>query len=177
MLLLYRPFVKVRLDFFSSADRLFHVHKLLQTQTLPVEQSVLWDFVSVPQNLNEITPPDMAFEIVGDLPDRAKDGLLLEYRVKIPLIGWTTWLTEIKYVEEGVSFMDEQRVGPYKLWLHSHRLEAVEGGTKMTDEIRYELPFGFLGSIAHVLFVRRTLAKIFDYRRERLKDLFPSTES
>ena len=89
----------------------------LQTQILPVEKSVLWEFVSVPQNLNQITPPEMAFQIVGDLPERAKPGLLLEYRVKIPFLGWTPWLTEIKYVEEGVSFMDEQRVGPYKLWL------------------------------------------------------------
>ena len=49
-------------------------------------KSVLWEFVSVPQNLNEITPPEMAFQIVGDLPDRAKPGLLLEYRVKIPFL-------------------------------------------------------------------------------------------
>ena len=177
MLLLYRLFVKVRLDFFDSANSLIGVHKLFQTQTLPVEQSVLWDFVSVPQNLNEITPPDMAFKIVGDLPDRATAGLLLEYRVKIPFLGWTPWLTEIKYVEEGVSFMDEQRVGPYKLWLHTHRLEKVEGGTKMTDEIRYQIPFGVFGSIAHLLFVRRTLGKIFDYRRQRLNELFPSPEA
>ena len=177
MLLLYRPFVKVRLDFFDSANSLKLVHKLIQTQTLPVEQSVLWDFVSVPQNLNEITPPDMAFKIVGDLPDRATAGLLLEYRVKIPFLGWTPWLTEIKYVEEGVSFMDEQRVGPYKLWLHVHRLETVEGGTKMTDEIRYQMPFGLLGSIAHVLFVRRTLRRIFDYRRRKLDELFPPSQS
>lgn len=177
MLLLYRLFVKVRLDFFNSANSLLFVHKLIQTQTLPVEQSVLWEFVSVPQNLNEITPPDMAFKIVGDLPERAFAGLLLEYRVKIPFLGWTPWLTEIKYVEEGVSFMDEQRVGPYKLWLHTHRLEKVEGGTKMTDEIRYQIPFGVFGSIAHLLFVRRTLGKIFDYRRRRLNELFPSPEA
>jgi ligand-binding SRPBCC domain-containing protein len=174
VVLLYCPFVKVRLDFFVSTNSLDTVHKLIQKQTLPVEQSVLWDFVSVPQNLNEITPPDMAFEIVGDHPTKATAGLLLEYRVKIPFLGWTPWLTEIKYVEDGVSFMDEQRVGPYKLWLHTHRLEKVEGGTKMTDEIRYQIPFGVFGSIAHLLFVRRTLRKIFDYRRQRLNELFPS---
>jgi ligand-binding SRPBCC domain-containing protein len=166
-------FVKVRLDFFGSANRLILVHKLLQVQRLPVEQSILWDFVSVPQNLNQITPPDMAFEIVGDHPEHTYAGLLLEYRVKIPFSGWTPWLTEIKYVEEGVSFMDEQRVGPYKLWLHAHSLEKIEGGTKMTDEIRYQMPFGLLGSIAHFLFVRRTLRRIFDYRRDKLNDLFP----
>ena len=55
-----------------------------------------------------------------------------------------------------------------------HRLEEAEGGTKMTDEIIYQVPFGFFGSIAHVLFVRRTLERIFRYRREKLEEIFPS---
>ena len=135
----------------------------------------LWKFVSVPQNLNQIPPPDLAFEIVGDHPERAYSGLFLEYRVRIPVLGWTPWLTEIKYVEEGHSFVDEQRVGPYKLWLHTHRLEEVEGGTRMIDEIRYQMPFGPLGQIAHFVFVRRTLMRIFDYRREKLEELFPAS--
>ena len=148
------------------------VHYLHQTQTLPVERKVLWEFISVPQNLNRITPPDMAFRIIGDLPDKIFPGLLLEYRVKIPLLGWTPWLTEIRYVEDGVSFMDEQRVGPYKLWLHSHRLDEVEGGTQMTDEIKYQIPFGPIGKIAHFLFVGRTLRKIFDFRKTKLEEIF-----
>jgi ligand-binding SRPBCC domain-containing protein len=148
------------------------MHVLKQTQTLPIARGKLWDFISVPQNLNEITPPKMAFKIVGELPKSAYAGLLLEYKVKIPLLGWTSWLTEIKYVNEGYSFMDEQRVGPYKLWLHTHTLEEVTGGTKMTDEIHYQMPFGPIGSIAHFIFVRRTLKQIFDYRREKLDEIF-----
>jgi ligand-binding SRPBCC domain-containing protein len=96
----------------------------------------------------------------------------LEYRVKVPLLGWSTWLTEIKYVQEGVSFMDEQRVGPYKLWLHTHKLEDVDGGTRMTDDIRYIVPFGPIGWIANVLFVGRTLRRIFDYRRVKMEEIF-----
>jgi ligand-binding SRPBCC domain-containing protein len=148
------------------------MHTLKQSQTLPVSRGKLWNFISVPQNLNEITPPKMAFKIVGELPKSAYAGLLLEYKVKIPLLGWTSWLTEIKYVNEGYSFMDEQRVGPYKLWLHTHTLEEVTGGTKMTDEIYYQMPFGPIGSIAHFIFVRRTLKQIFDYRREKLDEIF-----
>ena len=125
------------------------------------------------QNLNQITPPDLAFRIKGEPPEKAFPGLLLEYEVKVPMLGWTPWLTEIKYVTEGYSFMDEQRVGPYKLWMHTHRLEEVEGGTKMTDDIIYQVPFGIFGSIAHVLFVRRTLERIFRYRREKLEEIFP----
>ena len=152
------------------------MHHLKQSQTLPVDRKVLWEFISVPQNLNKITPPDMAFEIIGEQPEKAYAGLLLEYRVKVPLLGWSTWLTEIKYVEDGVSFMDEQRVGPYKLWLHTHKLEDVEGGTRMTDDIRYLVPFGPIGLLANVLFVGRTLRRIFDYRRVKMEELFGKVE-
>lgn len=148
------------------------MHHLKQSQTLPVDRKVLWEFISVPQNLNKITPPDMAFEIIGEPPEKTYAGLLLEYRVKVPLLGWSTWLTEIKYVEDGVSFMDEQRVGPYKLWLHTHKLEDVEGGTRMTDDIRYLVPFGPIGLLANILFVGRTLRRIFDYRRVKMEELF-----
>ena len=149
------------------------MYVLRQSQFLPIPRKVLWDFVSVPQNLNQITPPKMAFKIVGEQPDAAYAGLLLEYKVRIPVLGWTSWLTEIKYVTEGYSFMDEQRVGPYKLWLHTHTLKDVEGGTQMIDEIRYQMPFGPFGIIAHILFVKKTLKQIFDYRREKLNEIFP----
>ena len=149
------------------------MNRLFQEQILPVDRQTLWEFVSVPQNLNLITPPDLAFRIKGEPPAKAIAGLLLEYEVKVPRLGWTPWLTEIKYVNEGFSFMDEQRVGPYKLWMHTHRLEEVNRGTKMTDDIIYQIPFGIFGSIAHVVFVRRTLERIFQYRREKLEEIFP----
>lgn len=114
----------------------------------------------------------MAFEIIGESPKKTYAGLLLEYRVKVPLLGWSTWLTEIKYVEEGFSFMDEQRVGPYKLWLHTHKLEEVAGGTRMSDEIRYLVPLGPMGLLANILFVKRTLHRVFDYRRVKLEEIF-----
>ena len=160
-------------EHFMFYDRLDSMHRLTQEQILPIDRKTLWDFVSVPQNLNQITPPDLAFRIKGKPPERAYAGLFLEYEVKVPLLGWTPWLTEIKYVEEGYSFMDEQRVGPYKLWLHTHRLEEVDEGTRMLDDIIYQVPFGIFGSIAHLLFVRRTLKRIFRYRREKLDEIFP----
>ena len=152
------------------------MHYLKQTQTLPVDREILWEFISVPQNLNKITPPEMAFEIIGDPPEKTFAGLLLEYRVKVPLLGWSSWLTEIKYVEEGFSFMDEQRVGPYKLWLHTHKLEDTDEGTRMTDDIRYLVPFGPIGSLANALYVGRTLRQIFHYRRVKMEEIFGKTQ-
>ncbi|MDE0807652.1 MAG: SRPBCC family protein [Longimicrobiales bacterium] len=145
---------------------------LRQKQILPISRSVLWDFVSSPENLNRITPPEMGFQIIGEASKQIASGDFIEYRVKVPVLGRISWLTEIKYVENGFSFVDEQRVGPYKLWIHHHRLLEVEGGTSMTDEIRYVLPFGYLGKFSHCLFVRRNLESIFRFRRQALEEIF-----
>ena len=60
------------------------MHTLKQSQFLPVSRKVLWDFVSVPQNLNQITPPKMAFKIVGEQPDSAYAGFFLSIRFGYP---------------------------------------------------------------------------------------------
>lgn len=129
-----------------------------------------WEFIRNPENLNLITPENMDFRIVSDLPDTMFNGLTIAYRVKIPVLGLTDWLTEIKHIREPYTFVDEQRVGPYRFWYHYHELQEVDGGIKITDKVHYTLPFGIFGHIAHILFVRRTLMKIFDYRNEKFTE-------
>jgi len=43
----------------------------------------------------------------------------------------------------------------------------------MRDRVTYALPLGCLGSIAQRLWVRRDVEKIFDYRAEKMRQLFP----
>jgi hypothetical protein len=47
----------------------------------------------------------------------------------------------------------------------------------MTDRVRYRVPWGPLGSLARLLFVRRWLDQIFDYRRRRIAELMPAVDS
>ena len=130
-----------------------------------------WDFIRRPQNLNLITPDDMNFQILSDVPEDMYDGLLIKYKVSIPFLGAQDWLTEIKHVREGKSFVDEQRIGPYKLWYHYHEVAPVEGGVLFTDEVNYEVPFSVFGRIAHGLFIRSTLDRIFNFRNQRFEEL------
>lgn len=148
---------------------------LERVQELPVSLEFAWDFFSSPRNLQKITPPEMGFEILSDSgTEKMYAGQIITYRVRpllnIPLF----WMTEITHVEQGVYFVDEQRFGPYSLWHHSHFFKAIEGGVEMRDLVHYRLPMGFLGKIAHALFVQKQLEKIFNYRFRVLEEKFGS---
>ncbi|MFT5819128.1 MAG: ligand-binding SRPBCC domain-containing protein [Crocinitomix sp.] len=135
----------------------------------------VWDFISSPKNLKEITPDYMGFDISSkNTPEKMYPGLVISYKVK-PLAGIkTTWVTEITQVSDKKYFVDEQRVGPYKMWHHQHIIEPMENGNVlMRDIISYCPPFGFLGAIANRLLIQNKLNEIFDYRRIALEKRFP----
>ncbi len=151
------------------------IHTLRQEQILPIPIEEAWEFFSSPANLDAITPSDLGFEITCDLPPRMFEGQIITYRVKVAPLVWLPWVTEIKCVEDGRSFIDEQRFGPYKFWHHRHAFEPVDGGVLMTDHVHYALPFGPFGEIARALFVRRKLEWIFGYRKKWLAERFGGT--
>ncbi|MFV8225676.1 SRPBCC family protein [Christiangramia aquimixticola] len=148
------------------------IYTLTSIQKLPISAPQAWDFLSNPGNLKIITPDYMGFEIIsgGDRP--MFPGQLIQYLVT-PVAGIKTkWVTEITHVKEGEYFVDEQRFGPYSLWHHKHFIKPINGGVEMEDIIDYKLPFGLLGRLAHPILVRSKLKEIFDYRREKLIELF-----
>ena len=135
----------------------------------PIEK--VWNFIATPHNLNRITPDNMAFEILSDLPEKMYNGLLIEYKVTIPLFGRWRWLTEIKHINEGVFFVDEQRAGPYKLWYHYHEVRSRGEQTEIIDRVTYQLPFWILGDLVNALIVQQQLKEVFDYREIAFKQL------
>jgi ligand-binding SRPBCC domain-containing protein len=141
------------------------LHILRRQQTVPADLDEVFPFFARPENLARITPPEMGFRILTPEPVAMKDGALIDYTVKglpgVPM-RWTTLITSYDPPHQ---FIDVQLRGPYAFWHHTHRFESVEGGTLLTDEVRYMLPFGPLGEIAHRLFVRKMLEKIFEYRQ------------
>ncbi len=148
------------------------IYTLHREQIIPASTERVWAYFATPRNLNEMTPPDMAFEFVhgGDEPMYA--GQVIAYKVAILPGVRVRWLTQITHVEPGHRFIDEQRAGPYRLWIHEHRFEPLPDGVRMTDHVTYALPFGPLGDLTHALYIRRRLAQIFDYRREKVNTLF-----
>jgi ligand-binding SRPBCC domain-containing protein len=142
-------------------------------QLLKTDEMQAWNFFSDPANLARITPPSLDFRIMK-MPKTSgiHNGMQIEYSVK-PLFGIPfKWKTEIHSVVPGERFTDTQLSGPYKLWEHTHIFKHTRDGILMTDVIRYSLPLGFLGEIAHTLFVKNRISEIFDYRRKVLEKLF-----
>jgi ligand-binding SRPBCC domain-containing protein len=148
-------------------------HTLQTTQLIPSTLEQVWDFISSPANLKKITPEFMGFDILTkNMPEKMYAGMIISYHVK-PVLGIKTlWVTEITHVKDLEYFVDEQRIGPYKMWHHQHHIRAVAEGVLMEDIVSYQPPLGPLGAIANAMFIRGMLKKIFDYRTVKLEERF-----
>lgn len=149
------------------------IHQLQRQQQLNCDIKTAWKFFSSANNLSEITPKDMNFVVRTQLSDyEMYEGMLIDYYVS-PLLGiklkWQTEITEVNFEK---SFTDFQKKGPFKLWNHFHEFIMNDKGVLMMDTVSYELPFGFLGEIAHSVMVKKKLEHIFDYRFKILEETF-----
>ena len=133
----------------------------------------VWDFMSSPKNLKHITPKHMGFDITSDNSDeKMYQGMIISYIVKPVLSIPTKWVTEITHVVDKKYFVDEQRIGPYKLWHHQHILEEHKNGVMMKDIVTYEPPMGILGAIANAVFIKNQLKNIFKFRFKAVDEKF-----
>jgi ligand-binding SRPBCC domain-containing protein len=144
-------------------------HVLELDQVLPGERDEVFAFYADAFNLEAITPPWLGFRVVTPGPIEMKPGAMIEYRLNLRGIP-VRWLTEIEIWEPGRRFVDTQVRGPYRLWRHTHFFEDDPEGTRVRDSVSYEIPLGRLGELADRLFVRRDLARIFNYRRRAVAE-------
>lgn len=141
------------------------IHLLERSQRVEVPTEQAFAFYADDRNLEPLTPPWLHFSVASPRPVTMQAGTLLEYRLRlhgVPL----RWRTRIDAWEPPHRFTDFQEKGPYALWEHTHLFEpAGPGATIIHDRVHYAVPYGALGALAHRIFVRRDLERIFDYRR------------
>ena len=146
------------------------MHLLERRQRVEVPVDRAFDFHTDALNLKPLTPPWVHFELTSPTPIAMEAGTLLDYRLRLHGVP-ARWRTRIETWEPPVRFVDAQVRGPFSLWEHTHVFEADgEDATVVHDRVRYALPLGPLGAIAHRLFVRRDLERIFDYRRDAVAE-------
>jgi ligand-binding SRPBCC domain-containing protein len=141
----------------------------LQTELwLSRPRNQVFSFFAEARNLEALTPPWLKFEVLTPAPIAMRSGTLIDYRIRVHGIP-IRWRTEITAWDPPHRFVDVQLRGPYTLWHHTHTFEERDGGTLCRDHVRYR-PRG--GALINRLFVRRDVDRIFQYRQQRMRELF-----
>lgn len=144
------------------------IHNFHAALWLPRPPAEIFDFFANARNLQAITPEWLNFEIVTPEPITMRVGALIDYKLKVH--GWPVrWRTKITVWSPPHRFVDEQKRGPYRQWIHEHCFEEQGGGTRCTDHVRYAV---IGGAFVNRLFVRQDVERIFTHRSQMLTKLF-----
>lgn len=127
----------------------------------------VFPFFAEAANLQRLTPPWLHFTIRSPQPILMAAGTKIEYQIRIRGLPMA-WHSEITAYKPAELFVDEQRRGPYRRWVHTHRFLDEAGGTRIVDEVDFDVPGGWLGAALVVPDLRR----IFTFRHEALLDAF-----
>lgn len=125
-------------------------------------------FFADPANLNLLTPPWLAFQIVGVSTPEIREDTLIDYQLELRGLP-IRWRSRITEWDPPHGFADEQLRGPYRSWFHRHRFEAIGDRTRCRDEVEYSV---LGGALVDKLLVRPDLERIFDYRAAQLTRIF-----
>lgn len=141
----------------------------LQTELwVPRPLAEVFEFFADARNLEQITPPWLNFRILAPASIEMRAGARIAYQLRIRGVP-VRWESEITTWEPPDRFVDEQRRGPYRRWIHEHRFVPENGGTNIVDNVRYSVPGG---ALVNRLFVAPDVRKIFEYRKRVLLERF-----
>lgn len=159
---------KSEIDFSYSPERACFV---LKSELIrPYHISKVFPFFASAENLGVLTPDFLNFKILSPLPIKMEKGALIDYQIKLRYVP-INWRTKIADWNPPYSFIDEQIRGPYLLWHHEHQfVEVSPNETNIIDIVHYKVPGGRL---INALFVRPELKRIFNYRMQKMIEIFP----
>jgi ligand-binding SRPBCC domain-containing protein len=147
-----------------------NVHVLERAQRVARPPAGVFEFFARADNLGRIAPPWRSCGLVSQEPSELRRGALLQYRLRVHGVP-LRWVSEIELWEPGRAFVDRQVCGPYRLWRHQHDFAPIGEQTIVRDRVRHALPLSRFGELAHVVFVRRDLERIFEFRRQAVSRL------
>lgn len=143
------------------------VHHYKTSMVLPLQIDDVFPFFCDVLNLERITPPELHFRILTPYPIEISKGTVVDYRLRlygIPL----RWRSEITTWNPPYEFVDQQVLGPYNTWIHSHLFYEHDGSTIIEDSVHYRLPLWPLSEIVAPLF-HHQLGRIFRYREQAIR--------
>lgn len=143
-------------------------HRIEAQVLLPRPIAEVFAFFADAFNLDRLTPSYLRFHILTPPPIVMRPGAIIDYRLRIHGLP-IRWRTCITVWDPPHRFVDEQVRGPYRLWHHEHLFKQTTEGTLCTDRVHYASPGG---SLIHRCFVRPDVQRIFQYRSEKLREIF-----
>jgi ligand-binding SRPBCC domain-containing protein len=142
-------------------------YRLTTSMVLDRDIHEVFEFFSDPHNLALITPRWLSLRVRSDARIEMYRGTRIRYRFRVRGVP-AVWHSEITAWEPPHRFVDEQRLGPFRRWVHEHVFEEAGGATRAIDNITYAVPGG---RPVHRLFVANDLRRLFTYRHTKLKEL------
>jgi ligand-binding SRPBCC domain-containing protein len=138
---------------------------------LPRPRDEVFAFFSDAANLEALTPPWLHFRILTPKPIAMHAGTLIDYGIRVHGLP-ISWQSEITMWDPPHRFVDVQRRGPYRRWVHTHSFGEANGGAIVGDVVEFDVPFSFAAG----WFVMRDVRKIFAFRKEALLKRFAGSE-
>lgn len=151
-------------------------YRLFREQIVDRPLEEVFAFFADARNLETLTPPWLQFEILTPGHIEMQVGTIIQYALRVHGLP-VHWTTAITVWNPPFEFVDVQLKGPYVLWHHRHTFESLGNATRMTDEVHYRLPLGWIGAAAHEVLVKRDLRQIFNYRERTVANLFNAVGS
>ena len=158
----------------NNIDISYHsgVYTLKTQLILPISLEKAWEFITVPTNLDKITPDEMNFRITNNPGSETYQGQIITYKIGIFPLVESNWITEITHLVKEKFFVDEQRFGPYAMWHHEHHFaEMQDGKVKMTDIVNFKMPLGLFGDLIAGKAVKNKVRFIFESRYKILEEI------
>jgi ligand-binding SRPBCC domain-containing protein len=152
---------------------------LIFQTTIAAPLSAVWAFhEDVRRALPALSPPGAAVAIESaDLPVHVGSIIVIAGKGPVGKLRWVAKVVEhvppraVAFGEEA-RFVDEQQSGPFARWRHSHEFERIdEKSTRLTDRVEYVVPWGPVGWLADVAFVRWQIIAMFKHRHAMTKKL------
>lgn len=148
------------------------LQRFIKQSEIAAPTEVVFAWHEQPDAVEQLTPPWEHIEVLERPAPQA--GLQVGTKVIFKVfIGpfWRLWVAEHIAYKPPHLFADIQLRGPFAYWRHNHRFESTERGTtRMTDEVEYALPLGWLGELVAGDFTREKLRRMFDYRHQVLAE-------
>lgn len=148
--------------------------RITREQWINLPLSRVFPFFERPENLALITPPSLGFLLLTSSPVEMAQGRIIDYRIRVLGVR-IRWRSIISTYQPPHCFVDEQVLGPYGFWHHTHRFEDRGTKTRLLDEVRYALPAFLPGPLSTAIqrwYLQPELQRIFDYWHDQFHLLF-----